>query len=126
VTQCAAIARSGAPCRGYVHPGREFCPSHDPDRVEARRRSASKAGRSRGGSEIHDIKATLKDLAAGVLEGEVDRGNASVVGQLYGLLLRSIEVERKLKETDELEGRLKALEARLEPLGPTTGGRRWG
>jgi hypothetical protein len=49
-------------------------------------------------------------MADKVLSGEQDRSAASVAGQLLNIKLRAIEVERKIKETDELEERIEALE----------------
>jgi len=49
-------------------------------------------------------------MADGVLSGETDRAAAAVAGQLLNVKLRAIEVERKIRETEELEARLEALE----------------
>jgi hypothetical protein len=43
-----------------------------------------------------------------------------VANQLINTRLRAIELERKIKETDELEARIEALEQ------PQQGGRQWG
>jgi hypothetical protein len=40
----------------------------------------------------------------------VERGNAVAVNQILNTRARLIEIERKIKETEELEGRLEALE----------------
>jgi hypothetical protein len=59
-------------------------------------------------------KAQLKKLAADVLSGEVDRGAATAVNQIINSQARLLELERKIKETEELEARLEALEAVLK------------
>jgi hypothetical protein len=123
VSKCASIAASGRPCKGLVRPGNDYCTAHDPSRSEQRKRAASKAGSSKAGSEIHGVKRQLKELVDGVIEGTYDKSRASVAFQGLGILCRVIELERKVKETDELAARLEALEARLEPGG---GSRRWG
>ncbi|PLS84749.1 MAG: hypothetical protein CYG60_16295 [Actinobacteria bacterium] len=64
----------------------------------------------------------LENLARDVLAGEVDRGNAVVVNQILNTRARLIELERKVKETEELEARLDALERAAEEKG----GRKWG
>jgi hypothetical protein len=61
-------------------------------------------------------------MADKVLSGEQDRSAAAVAGQLLNIKLRAIEVERKMKETDELEERIEALErtgggGRAKPWG---------
>src|SRR5215217_6002331 len=127
--QCPAITSKGEPCQGYVHPGKEFCPSHDPARAEARKRAASLAGRSRQGGEIAQIKATLKQLAEDVLKKRVSPGIGSVANQVYGTLLKCLEteirerdvavrerefVEIRLPEFMELKGEVAELREALE------------
>jgi hypothetical protein len=59
----------------------------------------------------------------GVLDGSVDRGIAAVGFQGFNALLKCVEVERKVKETDELLARLQVLEeAQQAPHGR---GRAW-
>jgi hypothetical protein len=55
-----------------------------------------------------------------VLEAKVDKGVAAVVSQILNVYLRSIELERKIRETEELEERIRRLEV------GKTGGPRWG
>ena len=45
-----------------------------------------------------------------MIRGDVDRGRDAVASQLYNVVLRAIEQERKIRETEELEARLTALE----------------
>jgi hypothetical protein len=112
--KCPAITRGGEACRGLVRPGNDYCPAHDPARQEARRRAASKAGKSKPGRELADIKKSLLDLAEDVLEGRKDRGDAAVAGQLLNYAIRVVAVALKVKEIEELEGRLEQLESLLE------------
>jgi hypothetical protein len=112
--QCAGIKRDGGRCAVVVGPGQSHCYAHDPTRAEERKRNASRGGRSRGNGELPDLKKQVKDLAAGVLEGKVDRGRAAVANQLYNTLIRAIEQERKLRELEELASRLEALEEVLK------------
>ncbi len=80
--------------------------------------------------EIRALKTQLEDLAAGVLSGSVDRGNAVVVNQILNTRARLIEIERKVKENEEFEERLEELErlARDSHSQGTQTGRRatWG
>ena len=108
--KCAAITRSGQPCKGFVHPGHTYCPAHDPKRADARKKAASKAGRSKPGSELSEVKGTLRQLADDVLEGKRDRADASVAAQILGVFLRAVEAERKIREQEDFEARLNALE----------------
>jgi hypothetical protein len=57
-----------------------------------------------------DLKKQLRELAADVLSGKVERADAAVVNQILNTRARLIELERKIKETEELETRLEALE----------------
>ncbi len=99
--------------RGY-----EWCPSHHPDYQDRRRRAASKGGktggRGRPQTELQEIKALLADLTTRVLKEEgaepLETGPAAVANQLINTRLRAIELERKIKESEELEARLEALE----------------
>jgi hypothetical protein len=105
-------------------PEEEWCYNHHPDYEQARRRRASKGGR-RGGRgrpqrETEAIKVLLEDLTERVLSGDLETGRAAVANQLVNTRLRAVELERKIRETDELEARLEALERSQE------GGRRWG
>jgi hypothetical protein len=114
---CVGIRRSGGRCTVSVEPGQTYCHHHDPARADERRRAASRAGKSKPSQEIKDIKRQLEDLAADVLAGNVERGDAVVVNQILNTRARLIELERKVKETDELEARLEALEQVQEQRG---------
>jgi len=63
---------------------------------------------------VQGIKTQLQDLADGVLDGTVDRADASVVGQLLNIVLRAVTVELQVREQEELIERLEALEESLE------------
>ena len=111
---CRANKRDGSPCTAPATGADGYCWAHDPANAEERRRIASRGGRGRGGGELGELKKRVKDLAAGVLDGTVDRGRAAVAKQLYNTLIRAIEQERKLRELGELEERLEALEGVLK------------
>ena len=128
MANCTAITRGGGRCKGVAIEGESYCYSHDPDRAEERRRNASKGGtragrgRPRTSPEIPAIKTRILELVEDVLAGDQDRSAAAVAGQLYNAVLRAIEIERRIKETEDLERRMDALEERLEQ----NGGKRWG
>jgi hypothetical protein len=127
MARCGRIKGDGERCKGIAIPGAEWCYAHHPDYQEERRRSASKAGkrggRGRGSGELAIIKALLSDLSERVLSGELQPGPAAVANQLINTRLRAVELERKLRETEELEDRLEALEQAQERKGGTRG---WG
>jgi hypothetical protein len=112
--KCAGIKRDGGRCAVVVGPGQSHCFAHDPDRADERRRNAARGGRMKGSGEIADLKKLLANLAADVLDGKVERGTAAVVNQIVNTRARLLEVERKIKEAEELEARLEALEAVLK------------
>lgn len=118
---CIGKKRDGSPCTLPSSGASDLCWAHDPRNAERRRRGQSRGGKNKPSREIRDLKNQLEELAAGVLDGTVDRGNAVAVNQILNTRARLIEVERKVLE-DELEERLTALERAQEQKG----GRRWG
>ncbi len=125
MARCQAIKPNGERCKGEASPGAEWCYSHDPAHAEQRRRNASRGGRSGGrgrGGELAGIKDLLSDLTDRVLGGEdvepLETGRAAVANQLINTRLRAVEVERKVKETEDLEARIERLE-RSQQRGDT-------
>jgi precorrin-6x reductase len=76
--------------------------------------------------ELTEVKILLADLINRVLKTEgaedIETRRAAVANQLINTRLRAIEVERKVKETDELLARLEELEA---AQGARNGARTW-
>ena len=116
--KCAAFTGKGRPCKGLVRAGSDYCPAHDPARADARRRSASKAARSKPGGEVRDLKDRLTNLADDVLAGRVETKDAAVLTQIVGAHVLLLDFERKFREQEEFEARLVALEEGVK--------RRWG
>jgi hypothetical protein len=116
MARCSGIKGDGSRCEGIAKAGESYCYAHDPERADERRRNASRGGtragrgRARLSPEIPAIKARILELVENVLEGNVERSSAAVVGNLYYTLRRAVEVERKIKETEDLERRIAALE----------------
>jgi broad specificity phosphatase PhoE len=117
--RCPATKRDGGQCTTIVKPPQTHCYQHDPERAAERKRNASRAGKS-GGREIKDLKRRISDVIDAVLEGSQDRGRAAVAIQGFNALRGVLELERKIRETEELEARIAALEQ------PQEGGRQWG
>jgi septal ring factor EnvC (AmiA/AmiB activator) len=115
--QCTAITRTGERCTLAANGQHGLCWAHDPANAEKRRRGASRGGKARANRELPTIKAKLEDLTSQVLAGELETGRAAVANQLINTRLRAIELERKIKETEELEARLEALEQEREGRG---------
>jgi len=121
VARCQGIKRDGGRCTLSVPPGVQWCFNHDPALADERRRNASRAGKSgrgRGPGEITEIKDLLKDLTERVLVGDLLPGPAAVANQLTNTRLRAIEQERRLREAEDLEARIEALErSQAKPAG---------
>ena len=120
--QCPAIKRNGDRCSGTVPEGKYHCWFHDPANADKRRRAASRGGKGNRSKVSKDLHKLLEDLTERVVNGELEPYPAGVAGQLVGIRLRVLEYERKLRETEEFEGRLETLEQLLDQQG----GRRWG
>jgi hypothetical protein len=128
MAKCAGITKSGTACKGTPIDDSPYCFVHHPDYVEERRRYGSKGGK-RGGRgrpvyEVGAIKTLLSDLTENVLSGELETSRAAVANQLINTRLRGIEQERKVKETEDLEARIQALERATQ--GSPNRGRPWG
>jgi hypothetical protein len=115
---CSTIKANGERCRGIAATGSDYCPAHDPARAEARIKAASKAAKSRSvtvtETDITIIKDALRDIYEAVLEGRVERSAAAVAGQIANTQLRAVELERRIREQNDLEARLDDLEGLLE------------
>jgi hypothetical protein len=120
-----ATKRDGAPCTLPATGSSGLCWAHDPANAEKRRTMASRAARSKPSKELAGVKAQLQDLADKILAGRVARADAAVVGQLLNIKLRAVEIERKVRETEEFEERISALE-RTRSTPHTRGGGKWG
>lgn len=110
MARCPALTRSGDQCSASVRPGDTWCYNHDPARQDERRRNASKAGASRPNREVQDLKRQLADLYDATLEGTVDKGVAAVLAQIANARTRLLETERRIRETEELEERIRQME----------------
>jgi hypothetical protein len=122
--RCAGNTDDGSPCQRIVKASQHYCYSHDPERAEERKHNAARGGKAKANRELAEIKTLLATLTARVLKEEgvepLEPGPAAVVNQLINTRLRALEQERKNKETEDLEGRIEALERTQE------GGKRWG
>ncbi len=112
---CIGVKPDGALCQGVAARGSDWCPAHDPERKEARRKSASKAARSKKPNrEIADVKEQVAELIQDVRAGDVDRSDAIACGQLYNVLLRAVSVGLRVRETEELAHEIEELRGILD------------
>jgi hypothetical protein len=115
--RCAAITSAGERCKLAATNG-SYCWSHDPKNVEERRRRARRGGKARGAGELSEIKRLLEELTSRVLKVEgyapLETAPAAIANQLVNTRLRAIEQERKIRETEDLEARIEALERTQE------------
>ncbi len=98
--QCKGKNKEGLPCQKAAQYGEELCWSHNPDNRAERVRTASRGGRGHVNREARDARAYLRQLRDDVRDGTCPPGVGSVVNQVVNTMLRSIEVERKLEESD--------------------------
>ena len=106
---CCAIKANGEPCKAPATGPQGLCWAHAPENAEKRRKMASRAARSKGNREVAALKEEIKAVIAGVRAGEVDRNAAAVMLQGYRALRDFIELERRVKETDELAAEIEEL-----------------
>ena len=111
--QCSAITAAGRGCSARAQGGQEWCFNHDPRRSEERRVNAHAGGRARARrqpSEVERIKKRIEEATSAVLRGKLDSGIAAVAFQGFNVMLRALELERRLRDDVVFEQRLKELE----------------
>jgi hypothetical protein len=122
MARCSGTKANGDPCRLAALEPQDVCWAHAPENAEKRKRAASKGGKSKGPNrELADIKSRLLALTDAVLDGSQDRASAAVAGQLLNTLIRCCGLELRVREVDELEGRLEELESLLTRQGEGSG-----
>ena len=112
--RCNAIKADGERCQRFAEGPRGYCWAYDPEHAEQRRKQASRAGRAKPNQEVANLKEELKRLKDDVLQGRVDRNDAAVVVQVYRVLKDFIELERRVKETDQLAEQVEELLERTQ------------
>jgi hypothetical protein len=130
--RCSGITSGGARCKLEATYG-SYCWSHAPETADERRQRARRGGRTGGNgrpgssTELQEIKDLLKELTDRVIGKEgadaLSPGAGAVAAQLINTQLRAIELERKIREQEELLERLEALERAQQQEG---GSKRWG
>ena len=95
------------------------CYQHDPsyelDRKRDAQRNGKRGGRGRpnpGTADLHRLQSRFEALAEQVLAGTVDRADAAVAAQCLNGARSCIAASAKLREIEDFEKRLDALEKR--------------
>ncbi len=109
--QCAGTKRDGSNCTATVEPPQTYCWWHDPKNSSARRRAASRGGRSRPSREVRTIKEEIKEAIGRLEREELDRNIARAMFTGYSVLLDYIKLERGVHLEEELTARLEALKS---------------
>lgn len=121
-SKCTSPKADGSPCTRDPQPGKDVCWSHDDSEAIAdqRRRNSSAGGKAvmslvsekatAQRQEIAGIKEQLRTLAAELKDGSVPPQTGGVVVQVYNALLRAVDLDRKVRELDDMDERLSALE----------------
>jgi hypothetical protein len=100
--QCRATKPDGSRCTLPSNGQQGFCWAHAPENAERRRRTASRGGRGKANREVTLLKEEIKAVISEVKTGTLDRNDAAVMIQGYRALKDFVELERRVKETDDL------------------------
>ena len=119
MAKCTFTKRNGDECRGVAVGPLGGCYQHDPsyelDRKRDAQRNGKRGGRGRpnpGTADLHRLQYRFEALAEQVLAGTVDRADAAVAAQCLNGARSCIAASAKLREIEDFEKRLDALEKR--------------
>jgi hypothetical protein len=122
MAKCLYEKRDGTPCGGVAIGPQGGCYAHDPayelDRKRDARKNGKRGGRGRpnpGTADLQRLQASFEDLADKILAGTVDRADAAVIIQSWNGARACIAASARVRELEEVERRLAALEKDLEP-----------
>jgi len=60
------------------------------------------------------LKAKVRGLLETLVEGGLETRVAAVAFQGYGVLLKAVEIERRVKDTEEIDQKLEEMRERLD------------
>lgn len=119
MAKCTFTKRNGDECRGVAVGPLGGCYQHDPsyelDRKRDAQRNGKRGGRGRpnpGTADLHRLQSRFEALAEQVLAGTVDRADAAVAAQCLNGARSCIAASAKLREIEDFEKLLDALEKR--------------
>jgi hypothetical protein len=78
---------------------------------------ASRAARAKGNKEVASLKDEIRIIISEVKGGDLDRNDAAVMIQGYKALKDFIELERRVKETDDLAAEIEELKREYDATG---------
>ena len=101
---CPATKRDGKPCSLSATDRDGYCWAHSPRHAAKRKQIAAKGGRSRVGGEpgLVGVKAEIREVIEAVRSEALERSTGAVVFQGYNTLLKALDTERRIRETEEL------------------------
>jgi hypothetical protein len=120
-TKCRGVKRDGSQCTVAVNPPQIYCSWHAPENSAKRQKAAARGGKARASRVDKELHALLENLTKRVINGELETSRGAVANQLIGTRIRLLEYERRLKEVEEFEERIEA----LEQAQPQKAGNRW-
>ena len=120
MSQCSFIKDDGERCQKPAEDQLGLCWNHDPANAAERRRTASRGGKGRTNTDARAVRKLMDELTAKVLAGDLEPKEAHAVVALQNIKLRSIEVERRLAESDVM-GEFENLKSVLEEHGVLIG-----
>ena len=100
---CSATTKAGEPCKRPAQGRDEYCLGHDPTKAQERRKMASRGGRGKVNTEVREVKRLMKGLTAKVMSGDLKPAILYAAVAAQNTLLKAIEVERRLEESDVRE-----------------------
>ncbi len=109
MNRCSGIKADGSACERVVAGSQTYCWGHDPRYVEERKRTAAQGGRVKA-SDVRFLKDQLATLYRDIRDGHLDPRRGSVLVQVSNAQLRAVDLERSVREHDELEARMRILE----------------
>jgi hypothetical protein len=100
--RCSHTYADTSQCKRIVSAEQGYCYSHDPARASERQRNAARGGKAKATGEIGRVKSRLQTLADMVEEGQMDRADAAVIGQIWGTYIRAVGMDIRVKEFEEV------------------------
>src|SRR3712207_6265265 len=111
--KCAAITASGTACKGIPIEGSSYCYVHSPETAEERkaygRKGGKRGGRGRPSAEIHAAKGEIRRVIDAIEAGDIETKVGTAMFQGWNLILRALDTERNIRETEELAEQVREL-----------------
>ena len=112
--RCSHTYADSSQCKRIVCAEQGYCYSHDPARASERQRNAARGGKAKATGEIGRVKSRLQALADMVEEGQMDRADAAVIGQIWGTYIRAVGMDIRVKEFEEMAREVEELREIVE------------